>query len=218
MENPNELDVKVPNFNKSAIIHGLFGILEFVLILTSIFIYVENLFFLIACLSILSILFFVMIHAMVNKNPFYYIACLGLLVITMFPTIVALIISIDLIYEFSELMMYFVTIGVLVDFFYAYLLIIEVRHNKYLDYFHKRYGHLWSGSSFILYRLFYSNKEFSRLDKGRQYWQDRDPEEVQKDIEQLKAFQKKFKKKSLTWTQILAILAYIIVFGISISL
>ena len=218
MENPSELDGKVPNFNKSAIIHGLFGILEFALILISIFIYAANPYLMITCLIIISSLFLIMIYAIVFKNPFYYIACLGLIVITIFPTMVALIISVGSDYWFSESMMYFVIIGVLVEFFYAYLFILEVRHNKYLNYFHKRYGHLWSGSSSMVYRLYYSNKEFDRLNKGRQLWQDRDPEEVQKDMEQIKAFKKKFKKKLLTWTQILAFLAYLIIFGFAISI
>ena len=218
MANPSEPDDKVPNFNKSAIIHFLFGFLEFTLILISIILYVEHLFLMIICLAILSTLFFVMIYTIVFKNPFYYISCLGLVAITIFPASVALIISIGSHYWSSEGLMYFTIIGILVELFYVYLLIIEIRHNKYLNYFHKRYGHLWSGSSSMVYRLYYSNKEFDKLNKGRQLWQYRDPEEVQKDMEQIIAFEKRFKKKSLTWTQILAVVFYVIFFGISISI
>lgn len=218
MANPSELDVKIPNFNKSAIIHCLFGFLEFTLILISIIIYVEDLILMITCLAINSTLFFVMVYTIVFKNPFYYISCLGLVAITLFPTSVALIISIGSHYWSSEVIMYFTIIGILVELFYVYLLIIEIRHNKYLNYFHKRYGHLWSGSSSMVYRLYYSNKEFDRLNKGRQLWQDRDPKEVQKIEEAIEAFNKKFKKKLLIWTQVLAVLVYVIIFGVSISI
>ena len=215
MENQNISDVTIPNFNKSAIIHGIFGSLEFSLIIINIFIYVKNFFFILAVLGIISILFIVMIYTIVFKNPFYYIACLGLMIITIFPTVFGFIISIRSDYWSSELMMYFVIIGIIVEFFYVYFLIIEIRHNKYLGYFHKRYGHLWSGSSSMLYRLYYSTKEFEKLNKGRQLWQDRDPKEVEKLEETIKTLEKKFKKKLLIRTQFLAVIVYVIIFGVS---
>jgi len=216
MTNYNNSDSQIPNFLKSEILNGFCGILELMLILTSVYIYVENIIFLTTCLSLVFLLFFIMYYTLIFKNPFYYIACLGLIFITVFPTTPSLIIAIADVTLVFDSFRYVIIAGLIVEIFYVFFIIIETRHNKYISYFHKRYGFSWSGRATLLYRLYYSNKEFNKLDKGRQYWQDHDPEELEKLKEDLKAFNRRFKKKFLTIFEITIVISYIILFGIAL--
>jgi hypothetical protein len=217
MTNQIDVDSKIPNFLKSEILNGFCGILELMLILTSIYIYIDNIIFLITCLSLVFLLFVTMFYTLIFKNPFYYIACLGMICITIFPTIYSLIIAIADVTLALDSFRYLIIAGIIVEAFYIFFIIIEARHNNYISYFHKRYGFSWSGSASLLYRLYYSTNEFNKLDKGRQYWQDHNLEEVKKLKEDLKAFNRRFKKRFLKIFESIIVISYIILFGISLS-
>jgi len=218
MTSQNTQEGKEPNFRNSAIIHGFFGIIEYALILITIFVYVSNIVLLIASIVIISGLFYVLGYSIIFKNPYYYITCVGLICLTFFPSAISMIIFIGSTRWSYEPVKIFVIIAIAIEVLYSFFLIWEISHNKYISYFHRRYGYVFSTIGHTLRGLYYSTKEFDKLDKGRQYWQDQNPEEVQKKHEELKAYKKKFKKKILVWVQILAVMGFNIIFGISLLL
>jgi len=219
MTSQNPQEGKIPNFRNSAIIHGIFGVIEYTLILLTIFVYVSNIALLIVSIVIISGLFSVLEYSIIFKNPFYYISGVGLVCITVYPSAFSMIIFIGS-NRWSSLLepfKIFVLFAFAIEVLYIVLLIIEVRYNKYTSYFHKKYGYI-KPTGFMLRGGWYSTREFDKLDKGRQYWQDQKPEELQKKIEELRAYEKRFKKKLLLWFQILAVIGFNIIFGISLLL
>ena len=221
MTSQNTQGANIPNFRNSAIskffrnsaiLNGFFAIIEYSLILITIFVYVSNIALLIACIIIISGLIYVLGYSIILKNPYYYISCLGLIFLTVFPSSISMILFISFTKWSYEPVKFFIIISLVIEYFYITFLIMEVRHNKYTSYFHRKYGNL---RQTVLKASFYSVKEFDKLDKGRKFWQDQNPEEVQKKKEELRAYEKKFKKKFLMRVQILAILGFIIIFGIS---
>ena len=224
MISQNTQEGNIPNFRNSAILHGFFGIIEYALILITIFVYVSNIALLIGSIVIISGLFSVLEYAIAFKNPYYYISCVGLVCITVYPTTISMIIFISFttwssLYEPFKI---FVPFALFIEVLYITLLITEISHNKYISYFHRKYGypsprdHIHGG--IVLRGTFYSTREFDKLDKTRQFWQDQTPEEIQKKNEELRAYEKRFKKKLLVTLQILAVLGFNIIFGISLSL
>jgi hypothetical protein len=211
MTSQNTQEGNIPNFRNSAIIHGFFGIIEYTLILITIFVYVSNIALLIASIVIISGLFSVLEYAIIFKNPYYYISCVGLVCIIVYPSAISMIIFISFTKWSYEPVKIFILFALAIEALYVYFLIMEIRHNKYISYFHRKYGY-----GTILCALYYSIRDFDKLDKGRQYWQDQNPEEVQKKHEELRAYEKKFKKKLLVWVQILAVMGFNIIFGISL--
>jgi hypothetical protein len=218
MPSQNIQEGKIPNFRNSAILHGFFGIIEYTLILISTFIYVLNIALLITCVVIISGLISILGYTLILKNPYYYISCVGLIWITIFPSAISLIIFISFTQWSYEPVKIFIIFALVIEALYIYFLIKEVSYNKYIHYFHKKYGYPFSTAGFTFRGLFYSIREFDKLDKGKHYWQDQNPEEIQKKKEELRVFEKKFKKKFLILTQILAVLSYLIIFGISLIL
>lgn len=215
MTSQNTQGADIPNFRNSAILHGFFGILEYSLILITILVYVTNIALLIASIVIVSGLIFVLGYSIIIKNPFYYISVVGLICLTIFPSTVAMIFFVGSTSWSYEPVKIFVISAIIIEVFYISLFTMEIRHNKYLNYFHRKHGNL---RQTVLLASFYSVKEFDKLDKVKQYWQDQNPEEVQKKNNELRAFEKKFKKKLLVWVQILAIVGFLIIFGISLML
>ncbi len=110
---------------------------------------------------------------------------------------------------------FFVLFALTFETLYIFVLIRDLSHNKYTKYYHKKYGYAFRGGT-LLNATYYSTREFDKLEKGRQYWQDQNPEEVQKKNEELRAYEKKFKKKLLIWFQIVAVLGFNFIFGISL--
>lgn len=218
MTSQNTQEGNIPNFRNSAFLHGLFGIIEYTLILITIFVYVSNIALLIASIVIISGLIYVLGYSIIFKNPYYYIACVGLICITFFPSAISMIIFIGFTRWSYEPVKIFVIFALAIEVLYSYFLIWEISHNKYIAYFHRRYGYVFSTIGHTLRGLFYSTREFDKLDKGRQYWQDQNPEEVQKKNEELRAYEKKFKKKLLIRLQILAVMGFNIIFVISLLL
>ncbi|MHA1104931.1 MAG: hypothetical protein ACTSPN_04325 [Promethearchaeota archaeon] len=220
MPSQNTQEEKIPNFRNSAILHGFFGIIEYTLILIPILVYVSNIALLIASIVIISGLFFVLEYVIIFKNPYYYISCVGLVCITIYPSAISMIIFIrsSRWSSFYEPFKIFVLFALVIEILYIFVLIMEVRYNKYTSYFHRKYGYWFTTAGHTLRGSFYSTKEFDKLDKGRQYWQDQNPEEIQKKNEELRAYEKRFKKKLLTWLQILAVMGFNIIFGISLLL
>ena len=221
MTSQNSKEKKIPNFRNSAIIHGFFGIIEYALILITIFVYVSNIVLLIVSIVIISGLFSIMEYSLIFKNPFYIISSVGLVCITVYPSAYSMIFIIgskkwtSLLEPFKGFVLFAFAIEVL----YILLLIKEVRYNKYTSYFRKKYGYASRRGGLALGGgAYYSIKEFDKLDKGRQYWQDRNPEEIQKMNEELRTYEKRFKKKLLYWFQILAVIGFNIIFGISLLL
>ena len=221
MTSQNPQEGKIPNFRNSAIIHGIFGIIEYTLILLTIFVYVSNIALLIVSIVIISGLFSVLEYSIIFKNPFYYISGVGLVCITVYPSAYSMIFIIGS-KRWSSLLepfKIFVLLAFAIEILYILLLITEIRHNKYTSYFRRKYGYVSRrGGLAIDYGAYYSIKDFDKLDKGRQYWQDRKPEETQKMNEELRAYDKRFKKKLLSWFQILAVIGFNIIFGISLLL
>ncbi|MHA1191030.1 MAG: hypothetical protein ACTSP9_01885 [Promethearchaeota archaeon] len=220
MTSQNTQEGKIPNFRNSAILHGIFGIMEYILILIPIFVYVSNIALLIASIVIISGLFFVLEYAIIFKNPYYYMSCVGLACITVYPSAISIIIFSSFtkwstLYEPFKI---FILFALAIEALYIYFLIREVSHNKYTSYFHRKYGYWFTTAGHTLRGSFYSTKEFGKLDKGRQYWQDQNPEEIQKKNEELRAYEKRFKKKLLVRSQILAVMGFNIIFGISLLL
>jgi len=210
----------VPNFRNSAILHGFFGILEYSVIIITLFVYVSNIALLIACILVISGLISVLGYAIIFKNPYYYISCVGLICITVFPSSISMILFISFTNWSYEPVKIFILFALAIEALYVYILMMEISHNKYTSYFHRKYGYWFSTAGHTLTGLFYSTREFDKLDKGRQYWQDQNPEEAQKKHEELRAYEKKFKKKFkkhlLVWIQILSIVGFNIIFGISL--
>ncbi len=226
MTSQNSQEKNIPNFRNSAIIHGFFGIIEYALILITIFVYVTNIALLIVSIVIISGLFSVLEYSIIFKNPFYYISSAGLACITVYPSAFSMIIFIGS-KRWSSLLepfKFFVLLAFGFEVLYILILIMEVRYNKYTSYFRKQYGYVTTrgtgirGGLALDYGAYYSIKELDKLDKNRQYWQDRNPEEIQKMNEELRAYEKRFKKKLLLWFQILAVLGFNIIFGISLLL
>ena len=205
----------VPNFRNSAIVHGFFGILEFALILITIIIYTSNVVLATVNVIIISFLIVVLYYAIISKNPYYYVSCLGLMVLTIFPTAISMIIYIGSTSWSYEPIKIFGIIALIMVVFYIFILMLEISHNKYISYFHRKYGGLRQS---ILIASFYSTKEFDKFNKGKQFWHDRNPEDIQKVKEELKKFEKRFKKKFLIWIQIIAVVAFNITFAISLVL
>jgi len=222
MTSQNTQEGKIPNFKNATIIHGFFGIIEYTLILLTIFVYVSNIALLIVSIVIISGLFSVLEYSIIFKNPFYYISCVGLVCITVYPSAYSMIFFIgskrwaSLLEPFKIFVLFAFAIEVL----YILLLVTEIRYNKYTSYFRRKYGYASRvrGGLAIDYGAYYSIKDFDKLDKGRQHWQDRNPEEIQKMNEELRAYEKRFKKKFLLWFQILAVVGFNIIFGISLLL
>ena len=221
MTSQNTQEEKIPNFRKSAIIHGFFGILEYTLILLTIFVNVSNIALLIVSVVIISGIFTVLEYSIIFKNPFYYISCVGLVCITVFPSAYSMIFFIgskrwaSLLEPFKI----FVLFAFAIEILYILLLITEIRYNKYTSYFRRKYGYASRIGGLVLGGgAYHSIKDFDKLDKGRQHWQDRNPEEIQKMNEELRAYEKRFKKKFLLWFQILAVVGFNIIFGISLLL
>ncbi len=219
MTSQNTQEGNIPNFRNSAILHGFFGIIEYALILITIFVYVSNIALLIGSIVIISGLFSVLEYAIAFKNPYYYISCVGLVCITVYPTAISMIIFISFTTWSSlyEPFIIFVLFALVIEILYITLLIMEISHNKYLSYFHRKYGYPFRGGT-VLGATFYSTREFDKLDKGKQLWQDQNPEEIQKKNEGLRAYEKRFKKRLLITLQILAVLGFNIIFGISLLL
>ena len=215
MTSQNTQERNIPNFRNSAILHGFFGIIEYILILITIFVYVSNIALLIASIVISSGLISVLGYTIIFKNPFYYISAVGLTCLTIFPSTVAMIFFIGSTSWSYEPVKIFVISALIIEVLYISLFIMEINHNKYISYFHRKYGTL---RQTVLIASFYSVKEFDKLDKGRQYWQDQNPEETQKKLEEMSAYKKKFKKKLLIWFQILSVMGFYIIFGISLLL
>ena len=215
MTDQNTQVENIPNFRNSAILHGFFGILEFLIILITLFVYVSSIVLLIANVIIISGLISVLGYAIIFKNPFYYISCAGLICITIFPSSVSMIFFISFTKWSYEPVKIFVLFALAIEALYIYLLLWEISHNKYTHYFHRKYGRAFRGGN-VLNASFYSTKEFDKLDKGRQYWQDQKPEEAQNKHEELRAYKKKFRKHLLVWIQILSIVGFNIIFGISL--
>ncbi|MHA1240608.1 MAG: hypothetical protein ACTSQU_07410 [Promethearchaeota archaeon] len=222
MTSQNPQEGKIPNFKNATIIHGFFGIIEYMLILLTIFVYISNGALLIASIVIISGLFSVLEYSIIFKNPFYYISCVGLVCITVYPSAYSMIFLIgskrwtSLLEPFKI----FVLLAFAIEVLYILLLIKEIRYNKYTSYFRKKYGYVSQirGGLAIDYGAYHSIKDFDKLDKGKQYWQDRKPEEIQKMNEELRAYEKRFKKKFLMRFQILAVVGFNIIFGISLLL
>jgi hypothetical protein len=221
MTSQNPQEGKIPNFKNATIIHGFFGIIEYMLILLTIFVYISNGALLIASIVIISGLFSVLEYSIIFKNPFYYISCVGLVCITVYPSAYSMIFLIgskrwaSLLEPFKI----FVLLAFAIEVLYILLLIKEIRYNKYTSYFRKKYGYASRGGGLVLGGgAYHSIKDFDKLDKGKQYWQDRKPEEIQKMNEELRAYEKRFKKKFLMRFQILAVVGFNIIFGISLLL
>ncbi len=221
MTNQNTPEGTIPNFKKSAIIHGFFGVIEYTLILLTIFVNVSNIALLIVSVVIISGIFTVLEYSIIFKNPFYYISCVGLVCITVFPSAYSMIFFIgskrwaSLLEPFKI----FVLFAFAIEILYILLLITEIRYNKYTSYFRRNYGYASRIRGLAIdYGAYYSIKDFDKVDKGREYWKDRNPEEIQKMNEELRAYEKRFKKKFLMRFQILAVVGFTIIFGISLLL
>ncbi|TFG16189.1 MAG: hypothetical protein EU531_07310 [Promethearchaeota archaeon] len=219
MTNQNSQVEKIPNFWKAVIIHGFFGVIEYILILITIFIYVSNLAFLIICIGIISVLFMILVYALVSKNPYYHVGCIGLICSTIIPSTIALIFFIGSTTWSYEPIKIFIISALAIEIVYIFVLIKEVSQNKYLSYFHDYYmmGYPIRVMS-SLKATFFSVKSFDKLAKGRQYWQDQDPEEVKKLKEEFEAFKKKHKKRVLIAIQSIGFLALNITFFVSLLL
>ena len=218
MTNQNSQEEKIPNFWYAIIMHGFFGIIEFFLILTTIFTSISNIVFLIACISIASALFFILFYALISKNPYYYITCVGLIFITFIPSTIAIIIFIVSTPWSYDPVNLFVLSALILEVLYIIVLIREISYNKYLSYFHHTYTIGYPGRrGSTLRATFYSVKDFDKLDKGKSYWQDQNPEEIQKKKEELKRFKQHYKRNLLIVIQILGILAYNITFFLSLA-
>ena len=215
MTSQNTQEGNVPNFRNTAILHGLFGVLEYFVILITIIVSISNIVLLIACILIISGLISVMGYVIIFKNPYYFISCLGLIFITVFPSSIYMIFFISFTKWSFEPVKFFVIITLVIEYIYITFLIMDIRHNKYTSYYHRKYGNL---RQTVLKASFYSVKEFDKLDKGREFWQDQNPEEIQKKNEELRAYEKRFKKKFLLTLQILAVMGFNIIFGISLLL
>ena len=218
MTNQNSQEKNVPNFWNAIIIHGFFGIIEYTLALIVIFLYVSNIAFLILNVGIISSIFIVLIYALLFKNPYYYIACIGLMCISVFPTIIQLIIFIGSTTWSNRTIDIFIIVALIIEILYIFLFIREISYNKYLSYFNKIYsiGYPFRAGSTLLGRH-YSVKDFDKLDKGRQYWQDRAPEEVEKIKQDIIKFQKQHKKNILITVQIFGFVAFNIMFYLSLN-
>jgi len=216
MSEQNTEESKIPNFWNAIIIHGFFGIIEYLLILLTIFFYVSNIAFLIICIGIISALFIVLCYSLLFKNPYYYIACIGMICITIFPSAIQLIIYIGATNWSYEPVKLFIIVALIIETFYIFILIREISYNKYLSYFHDRYtiGYPLRRGTTLLAN-YYSTKDFDKLNKGRPFWQDRAPEEVETIKEKLRKFKNKYKKNTLIIIQIFGFLAYNIIFYVS---
>lgn len=217
MTDQNAQETKIPNFWNAIIIHGFFGIIEYALVLITIFLYVSNIVFLIVCIGVASAVFIVLIYALLFKNPYYYIACIGLICITVFPSAIQLIIFIGSTTWSYQPVNIFIIVALIIEILYILILIREISYNKYLSYFNKIYsiGYPFRRGSTLLGK-YHSVKDFDKLDKGRQHWQDRNPEETKKIKEELKNFKKKYKKNTLILVQILGFLAFNVIFYLSL--
>jgi hypothetical protein len=218
MTDQNLTEENIPNFWRAIIIHNFFGIIEFTLILITIVIYISNIVFLIVGIAIIGTLFMVLAYVLFSKNPYYYFACIGLICITVVPCLIALIFYIGTTTWSYEPIKIFIVSALVIESVYIYVLIREISQNKYLGYFHNYYmmGYPMRVRS-SLRATFFSVKSFEKLSKGRQYWQDRDPEEIKKIEEELKNFKKKHKQNILITVQILGFLAFNAVFYLSFA-
>ncbi|MBY9017853.1 MAG: hypothetical protein KGD66_03375, partial [Candidatus Lokiarchaeota archaeon] len=196
MTSQNTPEGNVPNFRNSAIFHGFFGIIEYILILITIFAYVSNIALLIASIVIISGLFSVLEYVIIFKNPYYYMSCVGLACITVYPSAVWMIFFIGSSRwsSFYEPFKSFVLFALAIEVLYIFFLISEISHNKYITYFHRTYGRSFRGGTPLTGGAYYSIRDFDKLDKGREFWQDQNPEEIQKKNEELRAYEKRFKK------------------------
>jgi len=213
---------KIFNFRNSKILHGFFGIIEYTLILLTIFIYVSNITLLITSIIIISILISVLGYAIIFKNPYYYISCLGIICITLFPSAISMIPFIGFMRLPYEPIKIFILFALVIEALYIYILIMDISYNKYISYYHRTHGYVFfpghTRAGFIRRGIMFSNREFDKIDKGKKFWQDQNQEEIQKKIEELRAYEKKFKKKFLVNLQILAVIGFNIIFGISLLL
>lgn len=219
MTNQNSQEEKIPNFLYAIIIHGFFGIIEYLLILITILIYISNIIFLIACISIVSALFFILFYALISKNPYYYITCVGLIFIAIIPSTIAISIFIISTTGSYVPINIFVVFALILEILYIIVFIREISYNKYLTYFHHTYTIGYPGRRRSTLRAtFYSVKDFDKLDKGKSFWQDQNPEEIQRKKEELKRFKQHYRKNILIILQVLGILAYNITFFLSLAL
>jgi len=219
MTNQNSQEEKTHNFWNAIIIHGFFGVIEYILMLITIFIYVSNLAFLIVCIGIITVLFIVLVYTLLSKNPYYYIGCIGLICSTIIPSAIALIFFIGSTTWSNEPIKIFIISALAIEIVYIFVLIREVSQNKYLSYFHDSYmmGYPIRVMS-SLRATFFSVKSFDNLAKGRQLWQDKDPEEVKKLKEEFEKFKKKHKMRLLIAIQSIGFLALNIAFFVSLLL
>ncbi len=218
MTKENSKQKKSPNFWYAILIHGFFGIIEYFLILITIFIYISNIFFLIVCISIVSLLFFILFYALIFRNPYYYITCVGMIFITFIPSTIGIIIFIvSNIWSYKPIN-FFVFSALILEILYIIVFIREISYNKYLAYFHHTYTIGYPGRrGSTLRATYYSVKDFDKMDKGKSYWQDQSPEEIQKKKDDLKRFRQHYKKNLLIIFQILGIVAYNITFFLSLA-
>lgn len=215
MENESTIPEKVPNFGRVAVLHGMFGIIEYSLIVITIVNFITNFILLLVSSLVAGILFLVLAYTILFKNPFYYFPCIGLIILSLIPCSIALIFFIGrTVWSFEPLKVY-VIIALLVFIPYIFITSMEVSHNKYISYFYQRHGGLRQN---VLRASFYSVKEFDKLSKGRQYWQDRNPEEIQKMKDSKHEFEKRFKKKYLVWFTFLTVITFELLFFVSLGL
>ena len=212
---------KVTKYWKSVIFHSFFGILEYVLILTAIIVNISNILLLSICVGLLSVIFFTLGYTIIFRNPFYYIASYGLAILTIFPSAISLILVISFSNKLTVPIRDLVVFALVIEAFYIFYIIRKISYTKNIAYFHRKYG--YTSAATMVYRLYYSIHEFNRINKGRQYWQDQTPEEIEKKREEIekmrveiKKFKGKFKKKLLLWSQFFAVLGFITVFSISL--
>jgi hypothetical protein len=215
MINLNSKAQNIPDFKSFVITHGLFGILEYTLILISIFIYISNLVLLMLCIVIVSLLIMVLAYTIITKNPYYYITYIGLICLTITPTTIFMFHYLGFTDWSFEPIKILVIITLISEAFYIYFLIKEFGSNKHLNYLHRKYGYPVSAAASGMRGLFFSVREFDHLNKGRQNWQDRDPEEIKKMTKELDNFEKKFKKRFLLFFQIISVLGINFIFYIS---
>ena len=143
---------------------------------------------------------------------------MGLVFITFIPSTIAIIIFIVSTTWSNDPIKIFVVSALILEVLYIIVLIREISYNKYLVYFHHTYTIGYPGRrKSTLRATFYSVKDFDKLDKGKSYWQDQNPEEIQKKKEDLKRFKQHYRKNLLIILQILGILGYNITFFSSLT-
>jgi hypothetical protein len=161
--------------------------------------------------AIISLLFAllllgIMLYLYLKKNPYHRFSEFPLLLCGWISTI-----AIFVYISYFNLIYYLLIIGIIFVIFEIGILIFFMLTIPMTHYQRLRHAFIRPHP----YIFFANNRKFAQFDKGRQYWQDRSPEDLELIKKAIKQFEKKYKRTLVLSLNIICVIGYLL--GITIG-